>query len=200
MKCCLWSYLYARKKLESYDTSNKLYRRRHTKVGFLKNPLSESVWHMLQKGRFLVKNFFSKALRKFSTHRVTTLNIFERLFKIISLRLKKIRVIWHAKQIIWKEIYKSLDFWKIHSQNPVSIWFKNTYFQGKKFFQMVLKNFLSVVWQCLIYLEGCLRPYLYSRKKIGVVLHIDQKILTKNRFAFRKKLVWNFFPLYHCNA
>ena len=117
---------------------------------------------------------------------------------IIYLHLKKIRVIRHVKQIIWKETYKSLDFWKIHSQNPVSIWFKNTYFQGKKFFQMVLKNFLSVVWQCLIYLEGCLRPYLYSRKKIGVIRHIDQKILTKNRFAFKKKLIWNYFPLYHC--
>ena len=65
---------------------------------------------------------------------------------IISLRSKKIKVIRHVKQIIWKETYKSLDFWKIHSQNLVSIWFKNTYFQGKIFFQMVLKNFLSVVW------------------------------------------------------
>ena len=65
------------------------------------------------------------------------------------------------------------------------------------FFQRVLKNFLRVVQLRLIYLEGFPRSYLYSRKKIGVMRHIDQKILTKNRFAL-KKTVWNNFPLYHC--
>ena len=38
---------------------------------------------------FFTQNFFSKALRKFCTRRMTTLNVFERLFKIISLRSKK---------------------------------------------------------------------------------------------------------------
>ena len=58
---------------------------------------------------------------------------------------KKIRVIRHVKQIIRNEKYKSLDFWQIHSQNPVGIWFESTYFWGKIFFQRVLKNFLRVV-------------------------------------------------------
>ena len=137
------------------------------KFGFLRNPLSKSVWRMLQKGRFLVQNFFSKTLRKFSKRRVTTLNIFERLFKIISLRSKKIRVIRHVKQIIWKETYKSLDFWEIHSQSRFDcfgICDKKVYFLAQFFFQRLLENSLRVVWQCLIYLEGCLRSHLYTRK------------------------------------
>ena len=68
-----------------------------------------------------------------------------------------------------------------------------------KFFQMLLKNFLRIVWPCSIYLEGCLRPYLYARKKIRVIRHVDQKILTKNHFTLRKKTVQTDFPGYHCN-
>ena len=100
---------------------------------------------LCQKVSFWPK-LFSKALRKFFARRVTTLNIFERLFMIISLRSKKIRVIRHVKQIIWKETCKSLDFWKIHSQNPVGIWFKKWQkylFLKWKFFSKALRKFFT---------------------------------------------------------
>ena len=77
-------------KLESYDTSNELYGRKRKKFGFLKNPLSELGWDMLQKSMF-----------------------FEWIF-----------------------------------------------------FQMLLKNFLFIVWLCSKYWKGCPRPYLYARKKL----------------------------------
>ena len=123
MKGCLWSYLYARKQIRVI---------RHVKqIKWKETYKSLDFWKIHSQNRFdicykryvfftfLAQNVFSKTLRKFSQLRATTLNIFERLFKIISLRSKKIRVIRHVKQIIWKETYKSLDFWKIHSQNRV---------------------------------------------------------------------------------
>ena len=48
-------------------------------------------------------------------------------------------------------------------------------------------------------MEGCLRPHLNARKQIGVIRHIDQKILAKNRFSLKKKSVQTDFPGYHCN-
>ena len=98
---------------------------------------------------------------------------------------KKIRVTRHVKHIIWKETYKSLDFWEIHSQNPVGIWFKNTYFWGE-FFSKSLKKFFSrriVTFN----ISGRLSKIIsLLSKKIGVIRHIDQKILTKNQFALKK--------------
>ena len=76
---------------------------------------------------------------------------------------------------------------------------QNAIFSSEFFFQRLLENFLCVVWPCSIYLEGCLRPYLYARKKIRVIRHIDQKILAKNRSTFRKKPVQTNFPGYHCS-
>ena len=94
---------------------------------------------------FLTKNFFQRLLEIFLSVVWSCTIFLETCLTSYLYARKKIRVIRHVKQIIWKETYKSLDFWKIHSQNPVGIWFKNTYFWGENFFQMVLKNFLRVV-------------------------------------------------------
>ena len=63
--------------------------------------------------------------------------------------------------------------------------------QKCKFFEWILfwktlKKFLRVVWPYSIYWEGRLIPYLYSRKRIRVIEHIDQKIFTKNQFSLKK--------------
>ena len=57
--------------------------------GFLKNPLSEFVRHMLQKGLFCDSKLFEKVLRKFSKDCTTVFNILVRLSKIIYLHPKK---------------------------------------------------------------------------------------------------------------
>ena len=104
---------------------------------------------------------------------------------------------------LWKKfLSQNFGFLK----NPLSesgwwstwLWFKNTYFWSENFFQRLLENFLRVVWSCSIYLEGCPRSYLYTRKKIRVIRHTYQKISTKTRFTSQKKTVQNDFPLYHC--
>ena len=59
-------------------------------------------------------------------------------------------------------------------------------FWQEGFFQGLLKIFLRVVWPYSIYWEGRLIPYLYSRKRIRVIEHIDQKIFTKNQFSLKK--------------
>ena len=63
--------------------------------------------------------------------------------------------------------------------------------QKCKFFEWILfwktlKKFLRVVWPYSIYWEGRLIPYLYSRKRIRVIEHIDQKIFTKSQFFLKK--------------
>ena len=73
------------------------------------------------------------------------------------------------------------------------------YFLLKTFFQRLLENFLCVVWPCSIYLEGCLRSYLYARKKIRVIRHTNQKISMKTRFTLEKNPVVPDFPSDHCN-
>ena len=92
-------------------------------------------------------------------------------------------------------------------KNPLSesgswstwFWFKNVYFWSEFFFQMLLENFLCVVWSCSIYLEVCARPYVYARKKIRVIRHTYQKIQTKTRFKSEKNPVQNSFPSDHCS-
>ena len=92
-------------------------------------------------------------------------------------------------------------------KNPLSesgswstwFWFKNVYFWSEFFFQMLLENFLCVVWSCSIYLEVCARPYVYARKKIRVIRHTYQKIQTKTRFKSEKNPVQNSFPSEHCS-
>ena len=90
---CLRSYLYARKKSESYDTPNKLYgRKRNKSLDFEKFTLRIGLVKyraMLQKAHFWRQFFFSNALRKFSMCRMTMFNISGSLSKIISLRSKK---------------------------------------------------------------------------------------------------------------
>ena len=63
---------------------------------------------------------------------------------------------------------------------------KRAVFLLKTCFKRLLETFLRVVWPCSIYLGGRLRPYLYSRKRIRVIEHIDQKIFTKNQFSLKK--------------
>ena len=63
--------------------------------------------------------------------------------------------------------------------------------QKCKFFEWILfwktlKKFLRLVWPYSIYWVGRLIPYLYSRKRIRVIEHIDQKIFTKKQFSLKK--------------
>ena len=127
LEVCLRSYLYARKKLGSYDTSNRLYGRKRNK---------------------------SLDFEKFT------------------LRIGLVK-------------YRAM--------------LQKAYFWRQFFFQTPLENFLCVVWPCSIYLEVCLRSYLYARKKIGVIRHTNQKISMKTRFTLEKKPVVRDFPSDHCN-
>ena len=79
-----------------------------------------------------------------------------------------------------------MDFWEIHFQNWVDSCFKSASFLSEFCFERLLKNFLRVVWPYSISWEGRLIPYLYSRKRIRVIEHIDQKIFTKNQFSLKK--------------
>ena len=79
-----------------------------------------------------------------------------------------------------------MDFWEIPFQNWVDSCFKSASFLSEFCFERLLKNFLRVVWPYSIYWESRLIPYLYSRKRIRVIEHIDQKIFTKNQFSLKK--------------
>ena len=79
-----------------------------------------------------------------------------------------------------------MDFWEIHFQNWADSCFKSASFLSEFCFERLLKKFLRVVWQYSIYWEGRLIPYLYSRKRIRVIEHIDQRIFTKNQFSLKK--------------
>ena len=140
--------LHSKKKLGSYDMSNRLYGRKRTKVWTFENPLSESgcrnTW---ETPFFWLKTFFQRLLENFLSVVWSCSIYLETCLTSYLYARKKIRVIRHVKQIIWKETYKSLDFWKIHSQNRFDVCYKKVGFWPKTFFQRLLENFLSVVWQ-----------------------------------------------------
>ena len=111
---------------------------------------------------------------------------------------KRIRVIRHVKRIIRQETYKSLDFWEIHSQNLVGIWFKNTYFWGE-FFSKSLKKFSSrriVTFNISGRLSKIIS--LLSKKNWSHTTH-RSKDIDKKLVRFEKNPVQNAFPSDHCN-
>ena len=142
---------------------------------------------MLHKGLFFDSKLFKKTLRKFSTHCTKVFNILGRSSKIMSLHPKKNLCHITCQTNYMSGIFKRSGFLR----NSLSNWLgwhmlqKCMFFEWNAF-QRPLENFLRVVWQCLIYLKTCARSYLYARKKTTIIRHIDQKILTKNRFALGK--------------
>ena len=101
-------------------------------------------------------------------------NIFRRSYKTISLRSKKNSSHTTRQTKYMAGNVKKFGFLK----NPLSElgWdmLEKCMFLKWKFFQMLLKNFLRIVWPCSIYLEGCLRPY--RSKDIGKKpLHFGKK-------------------------
>ena len=100
--------------------SNRLYGRKRTKVWTFENPLSESgcrnTW---ETPFFWLKTFFQRLLENFLSVVWSCSIYLEACLTSYLYARKKSRVIRHVKQIIWQETYKSLDFWKIHSQNRV---------------------------------------------------------------------------------
>ena len=139
--------------------------------------LSESGWWSIEicfkKAIFFTQNFYSKALRKFSMRRMTLFNISGRLSKIISLRSKKKSESYDTPNRLYvRKRSKSWDFEKFTFRIGLVKYrdmLQNAIFSSEFFFQRFLENFLRVVWPCSIYLEGCLRSYLYARKKIRVI-------------------------------
>ena len=97
---------------------------------------------------------------------------------------ENIRTVQHTEQIIRKEKWKKLDFWKIQSQNGVVELSKNAvktpFLDSKLWLHTPLEFFLCVAQPCLRYLKGPPNLVLYVSEKIRTVQHTKQ-ILRKEK-------------------
>ena len=167
------------KKSESYDTPNRLYVRKRSKSSDFENSLSESGWWSTEicfkKATFLLKTFFQRLLENFLCV-VWPCSIYLEgcLRSYLYARKKNQSHTRHqtdymsgniAKTVILKNSLSESGWWS------TEMCFKKAIFLLKTVFQRLLENFLCVVWPCSIYLEGCLRSYLYAREKIRVIRH-----------------------------
>ena len=182
------------KKSGTYDTSNRLYGRKHEKVWIFEDQLQKWGWeamgYLSTNPNFFTENFFQWFWETFLYVVWLCSSYLRDCLNIVLYLGKKIRNVRHVKQIILQETRKSLHF---YFENGVEkLWgypSKTTILESKLFFRKLLENFLFIARPCFIYLKGAPNIVLYVNKKIGTVRHTNQKIFTKPR---------KIFPLYHC--
>ena len=130
---------------------------------------------------FSLKTIFQRLWENFLCVVYLRSSYLKHCLKIVLYDSKKIRNVRHVEQILWQETQKvTFLLWK-WGWGTIGLSLKNSIFDSKLFFHELLKNFLFIVWSCLIYLKDALNIVLYSNKKIGTVRHTNKKIFTKPR-------------------
>ena len=93
---------------------------------------------------------------------------------------EKIVILRYTTQIILKEIWKKLGFWKNEAQMCSEYSDKTKCFEPKLLFQRTVKNFLCALRTCSRYLDGSHNIVFCVSEKIGLVRHFNQNISEKS--------------------
>jgi len=177
-------------KIVTVHTNKITFKEKGKKLEFWNNELQNEIRIFWQNLVFWGKLLFQRAVEKVLWTLRTRSMYLKDSFNLALCVSEKIVILRYTTQIIFKEIWKKLRFWKNEAQICSEYSNKTKHFEAKLLFQRQVKNFLCALRTCSRYLDGSPNIVLCVSEKIGLARHFNQNIS-------RRKAKWGVFTPPH---